>query len=290
MEPNLSLQSLAGWVIMPAVLAPIVATVLYGLHTYAKRKRRRAKDRQFAHRALVLAQLVRRLFLAAEFAFSRPGTTPAADVLAALEGERRCLGQALQALPLERFPDAAIVKPILRLVICLEDMGAGIRGTLARNQPDLFRRLHLRADAAIASIVALRKLHFEPPRFPIKRRSEVGMPTTTVDRYAVFEFMEEIYLEPGSIDFEVLVNRQSVRCTIGHEELDRLAKDSQLHPRDDFRRHPTIFKHRRELIYQAAESLIRAGARSPVIVKYADIQAVRSSLAPLAPPPSSISH
>lgn len=278
MESIVSQQVFAAWVQTAGVVAAaIVAALIYALHSYRASRRARLQARQLVDRVLVLAQQIRKLFHKGELACTPAGTVAAAGILAAFESERQCLCHALVSLPLEHTPDAALFKLVLKLKICLTQMGEGLNSATPADARQLFRRLHQRADTAIGRIDALRKLHFEKPRFPLKRRSEVGMPTTTVDRYAAFEFMEEIYLEPDSIDFEVLVNNQSVRCTISHKELDRLAEEDHLRFGSDFRRHATIFKRQREMIYLAAEYLIRAGARSPVEVRCADVHAVRSA-------------
>lgn len=278
MESIVSQQVFAAWVQTAGlVIAAMIALLMYGLHSYRMAHRARTRDRQFFDRVLMLAQHVRRLFHKGELACSSVGS---AKLLAALDSERRCLIQALHLLPLEQAPDAALFIPILKLRVCLTEMGEGLASATQVDARHMFRCLHRRADTATARIDALCKLHFAPPRLPLKRRSEVGMPTTAVDEYATFKFMEAVYLEPDRIDFEVLVNNQSVRCTISHDELDRLIGESRLHVGHDFRRYATMFKQQRELIWRTAEYLIRAGARSPVAVTYADIKTVQTTPAP----------
>jgi len=280
MESIVSQQVFAAWVQTAGiVVAALIALLIYGLHSYRIAHRARTRDRQFFDRALVLAQHVRKLFHKGELACSSSGTAPSAKLLATLDSERQCLLQALHLLPIELAADAALFNPILKLRVCLTEMGEGLASATQGDARHMFRCLHRRSDSATARIEALRQLHFAPPRLPLKRRSEVGMPTTTVDEYATFKFMETAYLEPDCIDFEVLVNNQSVRCTISHDELDRLIAASHQQVGNDFRRHATIFTQQRELIWRAAEYLIRAGARSPIAVSYADIKAVQSASA-----------
>jgi hypothetical protein len=272
MESIVSQQVYAAWVQTAGlVAAAVIAAAIYGLSSCRAVRRTRRQDRQLVERVLVCAQQARELFLKGELACSAAGTAAGARFFATLESERRCILDALYALPLEQSPDAALLTPVLKLTACLTEMGEEMADATPHDARRTFRWLHRRADKAVASIDALCKLHFEKPRFALKHKSEDGMPTTTVDRYAVFKFTEAFYLEPDGIDFEVLVNNQSVRCTISHKELDRLGHAR--HSGADVRRYVAIFKQRRELICLAAESLIRAGARSPVEVKYADVQA-----------------
>ncbi len=277
MEPIASQQVFAAWVQAAGIVAAaLIAALIYGLVSYRAFRRARREDLQYFDRLLMLAQQIRKLFHKAELACSGSEAMPAIWLLATFETERRCLTQALQSLPLEHAPDQALFTPVLKLSVCLTDMGEGPSGASRGDARQMFRRLHRRADSAIERIRSLRKLHCDPPRFPLKRVSEAGMPTTTVDRYATFKFSEEIYLEQDSVDFEILVNNQSVRCTVRHEELDRLAEASHLSVGTDFRRYATIFRQQRELIWLAAECLIRAGARSPVAVKASDVSSALS--------------
>jgi len=285
MESIVSQQVFAAWVQTAGlVVAASIALFIYGLHSFRTARRARTRDRLYFDRVLMLAQHARKLFHKGELACSLAGTLPPAKLLGMLDSERRSLIQALHLLPLEHAPDAALFYPILKLRVCLTEMGEGLASPAQGDARHMFRCLHRRADAAATRIDALCKLHFAPPRLPLKRRSEVGMPTTTVDEYATFKFLEAVYLEPDCIDFEVLVNNQSVRCTISHDELDRLIEANHPQVRSDFRRHPTIFRQQRELIWRTAEYLIRAGARSPVDVTYTDIKTVQSAPAPAQTP------
>lgn len=281
MESIASHQIFSAWVQTAGLVgAALIATLIYALGSYRATRRVRRAERQFFDRILILAQQTRKLFHQAELACATGEKVPAIWLLSTFESERRCLSQALHVLPLEQAPDAGLFAPVLKLSVCLAEMGEGPLGASRGDARQTFIRLHRRADTAIERIEALRKLHDNKPRLPLRRRSVTGMPTTAVDRYAEFRFMEELYLEPDSVEFEVLVNNQSVRCSIAHEELERLAEAERMVVAADFRRYATIFKRQRELIYLAAESLIRAGARSPVEVRFSDLQAVRK-LAPV---------
>ncbi len=263
----------ADWMQAGGVIgAALLAVAMVGLQLYRTQKRERQRDRQFIDVILALAREARKLFDDGAVAYSANDFWPSPHFIALMVKEGRELRSALFALPLELAPDSGLIEPLLALRGCLADIDDILTVAEPVEAVTAFKELHHQADTAIVKIEAVRKLLFEKPRRPLRRRAEKGMPTTTVDQYAVFTFPEEIYLEPDGVDFEALVNNQSVRCTISYEELDRLAAAKNAADSELDKDYAMLFRREREAIRNAAEKLIRAGARSPVEVRFKDIE------------------
>ena len=187
------------------------------------------------------------------------------------------LGVALLHLPLERAPDSSLIAPLLQLRRHAERIAQSAALDAGARAAEL-EKLRPEVDAEIARIEAVARTELMPPRPSLRHRTERGMPTTTVDRYSTFKFSDELYPEEDGVDFEVVVNNQSVRCTMPYAELNRLAAAHGI----PGQHHRGAFEQGREAIQRAAETLIREGAKAPVMVGFDDLEDL--PVAPAAAP------
>ncbi len=249
------------------VLAAVIALVIYALQAYRRQRRDKIRERQFIETALALGHEGRRL------AYDGVQLASAADSAhseraAQLASQAHQLGFALLNLPLERAPDPGLIAPVLQLRRHAEDIGRLATSDNNAGKMETFGQLQRSIDQEIARIDGIDKIQIAGPRASLRHRAENGMPTTTVDQYSTFRFSEDIYPEADGVDFEALVNNQSVLCTIPYAELNQLAGIGGI----PGQHHRGAFEQFREPIQRAAGRLIREGAKAPVVVHFIDTQ------------------
>lgn len=262
-------QVFAAWLqAAGVVIAAVIALAIYAVHAYRLHRRDRERERQFIETALALGHEARRLaYDGVQAAADFPGHAEHAGQLAP---QAHQLGFALLNLPLERAPDPGLIAPLLQLRRYAEEIGQ-LATAGAAGRAEAFGQLQRGIDQEIARIDGIDRLKLTGPRASLRHRAENGMPTTTVDRYSTFRFSDDLYPEADGVDFEALVNNQSVLCTIPYAELNQLSAAAGIP--GQHQHHRGAFERFREPIQRAAERLIREGAKAPVVVHFVDIEA-----------------
>lgn len=257
-------QVFAAWLeAAGVVIAALLALAIWALQAWRLHRRERERERRFVETARALGHEARRLAYDGMQASAGGGATFGADIAA----QAHQLGIALLALPLEQAPDAALVAPILQLRRHVDDiarLAAEGDGGAPTAQAQAFALLQRGVDLEIGRLDSVERQAAGRPQLSLRHRTEAGMPTTTIDQYSTFRFNDALYPEADGVDFEAIVNNQSVLCTIPYSELNRLAAASGI----PGQHHRGAFEQYREAIQRAAEQLIREGAKAPVVVRF----------------------